>query len=152
MFYTLYCCFWLFLHGVSEYVALFLYRGIAYQGACWITSVFISCSIRYRNFIKINFINFTTEWKLNWEIFNISGLPIGTFALWHLITVILLKLHTHTKVITTHKLMAFSSLQIKCHRLTRCIQKIAHQPCYNGIFIWEGQNTNIKIPYISWPR
>ena len=34
----------------------------------------------------------------------------------------------------TLKVMMFSFLQRRCHPLTRCIKKIADQPCYNVIF------------------
>ena len=43
--------------------------------------------------------------------------------------------------------MVFSFLQRICHPLTRCIKKIADQPCYNVIFYLRGQNTNIKKGY-----
>ena len=40
-------------------------------------------------------------------------------------------------------LMVFSFLQRKCHPLTRCINKIADQPCYNVIFLFEKNITQI---------
>ena len=35
---------------------------------------------------------------------------------------------------TNYKLMVISFLQRRCHPVTRCIKKIAYQPCYNVIF------------------
>ena len=43
--------------------------------------------------------------------------------------------------------MLFSFQQRKCHPLTRCIKRIADQPCYNVVFIVREHNTNIKNLY-----
>ena len=52
-----------------------------------------------------------------------------------------------TEIYFIVNLMVFSFLQRRCQPLTRCIKKIADQPSYNVIFIWEWQNRNIKKGY-----
>ena len=42
-------------------------------------------------------------------------------------------------------LMVLSFLQRRCHPLTRCIKKIADQPCYNVIFYLREQNIHTYI-------
>ena len=41
------------------------------------------------------------------------------------------------------ELMVFSFQQRKCHPLARCIKKIANQPCYTIIFLFEKDRTQI---------
>ena len=47
--------------------------------------------------------------------------------------------------------MVFSFLQRKCHPPTRCIKKIASQPCYNVNFLFEKDSKSCsKIPPLMY--
>ena len=56
-----------------------------------------------------------------------------------------------TKLLYFHflgqRLMMISFLQRRCHPVTRCIKKIADQPCYNAIFLFEHRTHILKKVY-----
>ena len=62
---------------------------------------------------------------------------------WYNCNSLRLLMQIHWSCLYFESLMLFSFLQRRCHPLTSCTKKIADQPCYNVIFLFQKDRTQI---------